>query len=88
MLVSTARAYPSVLHFRVRLVAMTRNIRVEMVPSDNLTSLQYSCINGTACFFAFSLIIGGTTEKVQQFKMPVKSVYNKNLGFIEPKILF
>jgi hypothetical protein len=32
MLVSTAGAYPSVLHFRARLVAMTRNIRVEMVP--------------------------------------------------------
>ncbi len=35
--------------------------------------------------FAFSLIIEGTTENVLQFLMPLKSIYNKNLGFIEQK---
>jgi hypothetical protein len=33
--------------------------------------------------FAFSLIIEGTTEKVLQFIMPLKSIYNKNFGIIE-----
>jgi hypothetical protein len=31
--------------------------------------------------FAFSIIIGGATEKVLQFIMPLKSIYNQNLGF-------
>ncbi len=39
-------------------------------------------------FFEFSLIIEGSTEKVLQFIMPLKSVYNKNLGFIEHKCIF
>ncbi len=39
-------------------------------------------------FFAFSIFIEGTTEKVLQFIMPVKSIYNKNLGFIEQKMFF
>jgi hypothetical protein len=34
--------------------------------------------------FAFSLIIEDTTENVLQFK----SIYNKNLGFIEQKFIF
>jgi hypothetical protein len=34
-------------------------------------------------FFAFSLIIEGTTEKVLQFIMPLKSISNQNFGFIE-----
>jgi hypothetical protein len=38
--------------------------------------------------FAFSLMIEGTTEKVLQFMMPLKSIYNKNLGFIEQKCIF
>jgi hypothetical protein len=44
--------------------------------------------NGTARFFAFGLIIEGATEKVLQFIMQLKSVYNKNLGFIEQKLFF
>jgi hypothetical protein len=44
--------------------------------------------NGTVCFFAFSLIIEGTTEKVLQFIMPLESVYNRNFGFIEQKLNF
>jgi hypothetical protein len=39
-------------------------------------------------FFALSLIIVGTTEKVLQFIMPLKSIYNKNLGFVEQKMYF
>jgi hypothetical protein len=35
--------------------------------------------------FKFPLIIEGATEKVLQFKMTVKSIYNKNLNFIEQK---
>ncbi len=38
--------------------------------------------------FAFWLIIQGTTEKVLQFRMQLKSIYNKNLGFIEQKCVF
>jgi hypothetical protein len=37
-------------------------------------------------FFAFSIIIEGTTENVKQFIMPLKSIYNKNFGFIEKKM--
>ncbi len=44
--------------------------------------------NGTARFFAFSIIIEGSTEKVVQFIMPLKSMNNKNLGFIEQKTYF
>jgi hypothetical protein len=39
-------------------------------------------------FFAFSLIIEGTTEKVLQFIMPLKSIYSTNFGFIEQKRIF
>ncbi len=38
--------------------------------------------------FAFTLIIEGTTEKVLQFVMPLKSIYSKNLGFIAQKLVF
>jgi hypothetical protein len=38
--------------------------------------------------FAFLLIIEGTTEKVLQFIMQLKSIYHKNLGFIEQKMSF
>ncbi len=34
------------------------------------------------------LIIEGTTEKVLQFLMQLKSIYNKNLGFSEQKCIF
>jgi hypothetical protein len=39
-------------------------------------------------FFVFSLIIEGTSEKVLQFIMPLKSIYNRNFGFIEEKRYF
>ena len=39
-------------------------------------------------FFAFSIIIEGTTEKVLQFIMPLKSLYKQNLGLIEQKMYF
>jgi hypothetical protein len=39
--------------------------------------------NGTAHFFAFSLIKEGTKEKVLQFIKPFMSIYNRNFGFIE-----
>ncbi len=39
-------------------------------------------------FFAFSLIIKGTAEKVLQFMMPFKSIYSRNFGFNEQKLYF
>ncbi len=42
--------------------------------------------NGT--FFAFSSIIEGATEKVLQFMMTLKSIYNRNFGLIEQKVYF
>jgi hypothetical protein len=33
--------------------------------------------------FVFLLITEGTTEKVLQYIMPLKSIYNKNLGFVD-----
>ncbi len=39
-------------------------------------------------FFAFSLIIEGTAEKVLQFMFPLKSIYNINFGLIEQKCIF
>ncbi len=44
-------------------------------------------LNGIACFFTFSLIIEGTTEKVLQFIIPLKSIYNENLGFSEQEFI-
>ncbi len=38
--------------------------------------------------FAFSLIIEGTTEKVLNLTMPLKSMNNQNLGLIEQKCIF
>ncbi len=39
-------------------------------------------------FFAILLIIEGTTEKVLQFIVPLKSICNQNLGFVEWKCIF
>jgi hypothetical protein len=39
-------------------------------------------------FFAFALIIEGTTEEVLQCIMPLKSIYYKNVGFNEQKMYF
>ncbi len=38
--------------------------------------------------FATSNIIEGTTEKMMQFLMPLKSRNNQNLGFIKQKNVF
>jgi hypothetical protein len=34
------------------------------------------------------MTIEGTTEKVLQFMIAFKLIYNKNLGFIKPKCIF
>jgi hypothetical protein len=34
------------------------------------------------------LIVEGTTEKMLQIDMPLKSIYTKNLGFIEQNMYF
>jgi hypothetical protein len=44
--------------------------------------------NGTACFFAFSLNIEGTTEKWLQFLILIMSIFNQNLGFNENICIF
>jgi hypothetical protein len=49
--------------------------------------ILFSSINGTA-FFEFSLVSEGTTEKVLQFGMTLKSIFNQNLCFIEQKMNF
>ncbi len=50
--------------------------------------IEMTWSNGTARIFAFSFIIEVTTEKVLQFMMPLKSIYNRNFGFIEQKMYF
>jgi len=42
----------------------------------------------TARFLILSLIVGGATEKVSQFIMPLMSVYNKLLCLNEQKCIF
>ncbi len=49
---------------------------------------NYTMTQWNSAFFAFSLIIEGTTEKVFQFIMPLKSIYNRNFGFMEQKMNF
>ncbi len=39
-------------------------------------------------FFTFTLIIEGTTEKDLKFKMPLKSVCNRNFGSVKQKGIF
>ncbi len=41
--------------------------------------------NGAAHFFVFSLIIKGTTKKVLQVIMPLKSIYNEKTWFDRTK---
>ena len=61
---------------------------------DFFSQKKWKCLVGSnnqqwnSTFFAFWLIIEGAKEKVLQFKMQLKSVYNKNLGFIEQKLYF
>jgi hypothetical protein len=38
--------------------------------------------------FSFGLIIEGTTEKVLQFKIPLKSICNQTLGLIGQEMYF
>jgi hypothetical protein len=51
----------------------------------NVVNFFNTHVHGTAWAYAFSLIIEGTTEKVLQLIMPLKSIYNQNLGFIGHK---
>ncbi len=48
----------------------------------------FTVTNGTTRFFVFSLIIEGTAEKVLQFIMPFKSIYNRNFGYVEQNMYF
>jgi hypothetical protein len=42
----------------------------------------------TAQVVLFYLIIEGTTEKMLQFRMTLKSIYKQNLGLIEQTLFF
>jgi hypothetical protein len=48
----------------------------------------YIRLEWNSTFFAFSLIIEGTTEKVLQFILPLKTIYKQNFGFISQKCIF
>jgi hypothetical protein len=65
-----------------------------LLPEGSLSTI-FSLISWTtqwhkwnSAFFALSLIIEGTTEKVLQFIMPLKSFYNRHFGFIEQNMNF
>ncbi len=60
------------------------------IPFFRKTFCQHRCdsTQRNSTFFAFSLITEGATEKVLQFIMPLKSIYNKNPGFVEQKMYF
>jgi hypothetical protein len=58
------------------------------VPFPNGTAHLKKCKQRNSAFFAFSLIIEGTTEKVLKFIMPLKLIYNRNFGFIVQKMYF
>ncbi len=61
----------------------------EYIDGNMFPRLIYLTVdNGSAHFFAFSLIIEATTEKMLQLKMPLKSIYIINLGFIEQKMYY
>ncbi len=52
--------------------------------------VKFLCLSNpwNSAFFAFSLIIEGTTEKALKFIMPLKLIYNRILGFVEQKSIF
>jgi hypothetical protein len=62
-----------------------------LVPASTLASSKARQIGAYAMeqhIFVFSFIVEGSTEKVLQFLMPFKSIYNKNLCVIEQKMYF
>ncbi len=56
--------------------------------NSRVTCLGYLSKWNSTFFFAFSLIIEGTTEMLLQLIMWLKSIYNKNLGFTDQKCIF
>ncbi len=56
---------------------------------DNLIvqpTVQTVGLQWNSAFFAFSFIIEGNTEKLLQLMIPLKSIYNRNIGFIKQKM--
>jgi hypothetical protein len=45
-------------------------------------------VQWNSMFVTLSLIVDGATEKVLQFTMPYKSIYNKDFCFNEDKCIF
>jgi hypothetical protein len=54
---------------------------LDEIPLGNMPVDKMS-LDGTA-FFTLSMMVEGTTEKVFQFRMPPKQIYNKNFSFNE-----
>ncbi len=51
-------------------------------------TLYFQSEKWNSTYFAFSLIIEGRAEKALQFILPLQSIYNQNLGFIQQKTKF
>ncbi len=64
---------------------MLHNTRLERLASYKHTKVL---VQWNSTFFWFSLIIEGTTEKVLQFIMPLRSIYNQSIGVIEQILFF
>jgi hypothetical protein len=60
----------------------------ESPKTDARKAVQQVLINRTTHFFEFSLNIEGATEKVLQSIMPLESICNQNLGFVEKQTYF
>ncbi len=56
----------------------------------NTTGTLFRCstLGWNSAFFAFLSIIEGIAEKILQFIMQFKSIYNRNVRFIEQKMYF
>jgi hypothetical protein len=66
------------------MLPLTLNPKWETLPPD----FRPPPLKWNNAFIAYSSIIEGSTEKVLQFIMPLKSIYNRSFGFIEQKNYF
>ena len=70
------------------LVIALKRYKIRICKKELKETAMVSFFQWNSAFFAFSLIIEGTTEKVRKLIMPLKSIYSQNLGFIEQKCIF
>jgi hypothetical protein len=62
--------------------------KMPMTETVYVIALVPGSLQHCTTFFAFSLIIEGTTVKELQFKMPLKSIYNKTFALLNKKCIF